>query len=79
MIIQIINEISRKYNLDLNFKLKFSKVYIITFEINKTEITFNFFVDTLKSYKENLKDFENRLNKEIISYFINQRKGEKIR
>lgn len=69
MIIKIINEMNKKYNLDLKYKLKLTKIYIITFKINDQELTFNYMIDSLKNYQENMRDFEAKLNKEIIEFY----------
>lgn len=69
MVEKLIEEINRKYNLEIEYKIKFSKVYTISFKIEGKEITFVFMYDSMTSFENNLKEFEHKVNNEIINFY----------
>ena len=69
MVEKLIEEINKKYNLEIEYKIKFSKVYTISFKLEGKEITFVFMYDSLTSFENNLKEFEHKVNTEIIEFY----------
>ena len=69
MVEKLIEEINKKYNLEIEYKIKFSKVYTITFKLEGKEISFVFMYDSMKSFENNLKEFEHKVNTEIIEFY----------
>lgn len=69
MVEKLIEEINKKYNLEIEYKIKFSKVYTISFKIEGKEITFVFMYDSMTSFENNLKEFEHKVNNEIINFY----------
>lgn len=74
MVEKLIEEIKKKYNLDLKLTVKFSTVYTISFEIEKNEISFTYLYDNLSSFEDNLKELEHKVNDEIIYYYKRKEK-----
>ena len=70
MINKIIKEANKKYNLNITYKTKIPEVYFIYFEIEGKGIYFNFMLNSLMSYELNQKEFERKLNNEIINYYL---------
>lgn len=69
MVEKLIEEINKKYNLEIEYKIKFSKVYTITFKLEGKEISFVFMYDSMTSFENNLKEFEHKVNNEIINFY----------
>lgn len=69
MVEKLIEEINRKYNLEIEYKIKVSKVYTISFKIEGKEIRFVFMYDSMTSFENNLKEFEHKVNNEIINFY----------
>lgn len=69
MVEKLIEEINRKYNLEIEYKIKVSKVYTISFKIEGKEISFIFMYDSMTSFENNLKEFEHKVNNEIIDFY----------
>lgn len=69
MVEKLIEEINRKYNLEVEYKIKVSKVYTISFKIEGKEISFVFMYDSMTSFENNLKEFEHKVNNEIIDFY----------
>ena len=70
MIEKIIKEMNKKYYLKIHYSKKYYNVYDIFFNIENKEISFTFMHNILGMYEDNLKAFEERLNKEIINFYI---------
>lgn len=71
---KLIEEIKKKYNLEIELQLKFSKVYNVKFKIEGKEISFVFMYDSMTSFENNLKELEHKLNTEIIDYYKRKEK-----
>lgn len=69
MVEKLIEEINKKYNLEIEYKIKFSKVYTISFKLEGKEISFVFMYDSMTSFENNLKEFEHKVNTEIIEFY----------
>lgn len=69
MVEKLIEEINKKYNLEIEYKIKFSKVYTISFKLEGKEISFVYMYDSLTSFENNLKEFEHKVNNEIINFY----------
>ena len=69
MVEKLIEEINKKYNLEIEYKIKFSKVYTISFKLEGKEISFVFMYDSLTSFENNLIEFEHKVNSEIIEFY----------
>lgn len=69
MVEKLIEEIKKKYNLEIDLQIKFSKVYTVTFKIEGKEISFTYMYDSLSSFADNLKELEHKVNTEIIDYY----------
>lgn len=69
MVEKLIEEINKKYNLEIEYKIKFSKVYTISFKLEGKEISFVFMYDRMTSFEINLKEFEHKVNTEIIEFY----------
>ena len=61
---------NKKYNLKLSYKSKIPEVYFIYFNIENSGVSFNFMFNRLANYEINLKEFEKKLNNEIINYYL---------
>ena len=70
MIERVINDMNKKYNLKLSYKSKIPEVYFIYFNIENSGVSFNFMFNRLANYEINLKEFEKKLNNEIINYYL---------
>ena len=70
MIDKLIKEANKKYNLYITYKTKMPEVYFIYFEIENKGISFNFMFNRLMTYELNQKEFERKLNNEIINYYL---------
>ena len=66
---KLIEEINKKYNLEVEYKIKLSKVYTISFKLEGKEISFVFMYDSMTSFENNLKEFEHKVNNEIINFY----------
>lgn len=69
MVEKLIEEINKKYNLEVEYKIKVSKVYTISFKIEGKEISFVFMYNSMTSFENNLKEFEHKVNSEIIEFY----------
>lgn len=74
MVEKLIEEIKKKYNLEIELQLKFSKVYNVKFKIEGKEISFVYMYDSLSSFENNLKELEHKVNTEIIDYYKRKEK-----
>lgn len=74
MVEKLIKEIKKKYNLEIELQLKFSKVYTVKFKIEGKEISFVFMYDSMTSFENNLKELEHKVNIEIIDYYKRKEK-----
>lgn len=69
MLENLIKEISKKYNLDIKIKPKLPKVYTVSFKLENNEVSFIFMCDSMKSFEENLKELEKKVNDTIIEFY----------
>ena len=69
MIEKIVNEIEKKYNLEINVKQKLPKVFNISFKLEGKEISFVYMYDSMKSFDGNMNVLEQKVNTEIIDYY----------
>lgn len=70
MIEKLIKDMNKKYNLKLTYKIKIPEVYFIYFNIENSGLSFNYMFNRLQNYEMNLKEFEKKLNNEIINYYL---------
>lgn len=69
MLEKLIEEVKEKYNLEINYKVKYLTVYTITLKIEGKDVTFTFMYDNLTTFENNLKELERKVNTEIIDYY----------
>lgn len=74
MVEKLIEEIKKKYNLEINLQVKFSKVYNVSFKLEGNEISFIYMYDSMSSFADNLKELEHKVNIEIIDYYKRKEK-----
>lgn len=70
---KIIERIKNKYNLEIEIVQKFSNVFSISFVLQKSSITITYMYDIFKTFESNMKEIENRINKEILDYYIRKK------
>lgn len=74
MVEKLIEEIRKKYNLEIDLQVKFSKVYNVSFKLEGNEISFIYMYDSMSSFADNLKELEHKVNTEIIDYYKRKEK-----